>query len=63
MITDLSRMLNYEIDMHTTVIIGNSQTLRINDFLVTPRGYKEKKKKERGGSAPLQNPPQGDQFP
>ncbi|MBF0338164.1 MAG: precorrin-3B C(17)-methyltransferase [Nitrospirae bacterium] len=59
-ITDLSRMLNYEIDMHTTVIIGNSQTLRINDFLVTPRGYKEKKKKERGSSAPPQNPPQGE---
>ncbi|KJU82901.1 cobalt-precorrin-3B C(17)-methyltransferase [Candidatus Magnetobacterium bavaricum] len=42
-ITDLSRMLNHDIDMHTTVIVGNSQTLHINDFLVTPRGYKEKK--------------------
>ncbi|MBF0342876.1 MAG: precorrin-3B C(17)-methyltransferase [Nitrospirae bacterium] len=38
-ITDLSRMLDYDIDMHTTVIVGNSQTLHINDFLITPRGY------------------------
>jgi precorrin-3B methylase len=31
-----------EIDMQTTVIVGNSQTFVWKDRMVTPRGYGEK---------------------
>ena len=35
----LSELLNTQVDMFTTVFIGNSQTKRIGDQMVTPRGY------------------------
>lgn len=38
-ITSLKDMLNFEIDMATILIIGNSTTYTINDKMVTPRGY------------------------
>jgi precorrin-3B C17-methyltransferase len=38
-ITSLKEMLNHEIDMVTTIIIGNSTTYTANGKLVTPRGY------------------------
>ncbi len=38
-ITTLSDMLNTEIDMVTTVIVGNSATRVVNKRMVTPRGY------------------------
>ncbi|AGL01464.1 cobalt-precorrin 3 C17-methyltransferase [Desulfoscipio gibsoniae DSM 7213] len=38
-ITDLSGMLDYPIDMLTTVIVGNCSTRRIGEFIITPRGY------------------------
>ncbi|MGB9803538.1 precorrin-3B C(17)-methyltransferase [Desulfofundulus sp.] len=38
-ITDLEHMLNHPIDMFSIVIIGNNQTRRMGNFLVTPRGY------------------------
>ncbi|HVN95983.1 MAG TPA: precorrin-3B C(17)-methyltransferase [Syntrophorhabdaceae bacterium] len=38
-ITNLKDMLNHTIDMHTTVIIGNSQSFVWNDRMVTRRGY------------------------
>ena len=41
-VTDLEKMLNYEIDMQSTVIIGNSQTYIWEDRMVTPRGYSGK---------------------
>jgi cobalt-precorrin 5A hydrolase/precorrin-3B C17-methyltransferase len=41
-ITDLDRMLDYEIDMQTTVIIGNSGTFFWNNRMITPRGYERK---------------------
>ncbi len=41
-ITNLRDMLNYDIDMQTTVIIGNSQTFVWNNYMITPRGYKNK---------------------
>ena len=43
-ITDLDKMLDYEIDMQTTVIIGNSRTFLWNDRMITPRGYEKKLK-------------------
>ncbi len=38
-ITSLRDMLNFEIDMATVLIIGNSTTYTINGKIVTPRGY------------------------
>lgn len=41
-VTDLKQMLDCEIDMQSTVIIGNSQTYVWNGKMVTPRGYARK---------------------
>lgn len=41
-ITTLAKMLEEEIGMQSTVIIGNSQTYRWENFMITPRGYKDK---------------------
>jgi precorrin-3B C17-methyltransferase len=43
-ITDLKNMLDFEIDMQSTVIIGNSNTFTWQDWMVTPRGYEKKYK-------------------
>lgn len=40
-ITDLKNMFDYEIDMQTTVIIGNSQTFAWEGWMITPRGYEK----------------------
>ncbi len=39
-ITTLEKMLDHEIDMQTTIFIGNSQTFVFGPWMVTPRGYK-----------------------
>ena len=39
-ITTLGELLSHNIDMFTTVIVGNSQTQIINGKMVTRRGYK-----------------------
>ena len=36
----LEQLQDAQVDMFTTVFVGNSQTKRIGDRLVTPRGYK-----------------------
>jgi precorrin-3B C17-methyltransferase len=41
-LTTLANMLDEEIGMQTTVIIGNSQTYIWRDRMVTPRGYSKK---------------------
>ncbi|MBI5049472.1 MAG: bifunctional cobalt-precorrin 5A hydrolase/precorrin-3B C(17)-methyltransferase [Nitrospirae bacterium] len=41
-ITNLKDMLDYEVDMQTTVIIGNSQTFTWGKWMITPRGYGKK---------------------
>ncbi|MEA5509552.1 precorrin-3B C(17)-methyltransferase [Crocosphaera sp. UHCC 0190] len=38
-LTNLAEMLNYSIDMLTTVLIGNSSTLHYQNWMITPRGY------------------------
>jgi precorrin-3B C17-methyltransferase len=43
-VTDLAHMLECEIDMLSTVIIGNSQTFQWNGRMITPRGYGNKYK-------------------
>jgi len=42
-ITTLEKMLDFEIDMLTTVIIGNTSTRNYADWMITPRGYLERK--------------------
>jgi precorrin-3B methylase len=41
-VTTLDEMLDNEIDMQSTVIVGNSKTFRFRDRMVTPRGYGSK---------------------
>jgi precorrin-3B C17-methyltransferase len=41
-VTTLDDMLNNEITMQSTVIIGNSQTYTWNELMITPRGYRGK---------------------
>ena len=35
----LRELKDTQVDMFTTVFIGNSQTMEINGRMVTPRGY------------------------
>lgn len=39
-LTTLEHLLEQPIDMLSTVIIGNTKTRRIKNFMVTPRGYR-----------------------
>lgn len=41
-VTNLKEMLNHDIGMLTTVIIGNSSTILHNGLMITPRGYQRK---------------------
>jgi precorrin-3B C17-methyltransferase len=41
-ITNLEEMLNHDIGMLTTVIIGNSSTFLYDNKIITPRGYQRK---------------------
>jgi precorrin-3B C17-methyltransferase len=41
-LTTLESMLDEEIGMQTTLIIGNSQTFVWRDKMITPRGYSKK---------------------
>ena len=41
-VTDLEHMLDYEIGMSTTIIIGNYATFSLDGWMVTPRGYQTK---------------------
>jgi len=40
-------MLEEDINMQSTVIIGNSTTFSWNGYMITPRGYRDKYKLER----------------
>lgn len=46
-ILPLSQMAEAQVDMFTTVFIGNSQTRQIKHRMVTPRGYKDSAQEER----------------
>ena len=43
-LTTLGNLLEADINMQSTVIIGNSMTFRWRDYLITPRGYSDKYK-------------------
>ncbi|MBP0020721.1 MAG: precorrin-3B C(17)-methyltransferase [Cyanobacteria bacterium SBLK] len=45
-LTTLEQMLQFPIDMLTTVIIGNCSTYQHETWLITPRGYLSKKMRE-----------------
>ena len=40
----LRELVSWQADMFTTVYIGNSETKRIGDYMVTPRGYRHERK-------------------
>ena len=37
----LAELKNTEVDMFTTVFIGNEQTMELDGHMVTPRGYRD----------------------
>lgn len=41
-ITTLGELLKYEVDMHSTIIVGSSESFVYNQWMVTPRGYRGK---------------------
>jgi precorrin-3B C17-methyltransferase len=41
-VTDLDHLLEYEIGMLTTVIVGSTNTFVHEGYMVTPRGYTNK---------------------
>ena len=41
-LTTLGQLPQAEVNMQSTVIVGNSKTFRWRDFMVTPRGYADK---------------------
>ncbi|SHF46457.1 cobalt-precorrin 3 C17-methyltransferase [Desulfofundulus australicus DSM 11792] len=38
-ITDLENLLSHSLDMFSILIVGNNQTKKLDNYLVTPRGY------------------------
>ena len=40
-ILTLEKLKDTQVDMFTTVFIGNSNTMELNGRMVTPRGYKD----------------------
>jgi cobalt-factor III methyltransferase len=47
-LSTLAELGDVEVDMFTTVIVGNSRTRRVGDFLVTPRGYLDEPNERAG---------------
>jgi precorrin-3B C17-methyltransferase len=45
-VTTVARMAGAAVDMFTTIIVGNSQTRRFGNVVVTPRGYATEKEGE-----------------
>jgi len=46
-ILSLKELKDTEVDMFTTVFIGNEQTMKMGDKMVTPRGYQIGRKEEK----------------
>ena len=49
-VTDLEHMLDNEVGMNTTIIVGNSTTFTLDGWIVTPRGYQTKYDLSSGAS-------------
>jgi precorrin-3B methylase len=41
-VTTLGELLRHEVDMHSMIIVGNSESFVHNSWVVTPRGYRGK---------------------
>ena len=41
-LTSLDELLDQEVNMRTTVIVGSSQTFVFEGYMITPRGYGDK---------------------
>lgn len=54
--TDLNSMLDYEIGMLTTVLVGSTQTYRYEGLMITPRGYRNKYDLDSSEVRPGQTP-------
>jgi precorrin-3B C17-methyltransferase len=50
-VTELDHMLEYDMGMLATVLVGNSQTFTYKGHMVTPRGYTKKYELDGDGSA------------
>lgn len=46
-LTTLERMLEEDINMQSTIIVGNSTTFSWNGYMITPRGYRDKYKLDK----------------
>lgn len=55
-LTTLDALLDHEIGMLTTVLVGSSQTFVFEGYMVTPRGYVQKYTLEDGAARPGQRP-------
>ena len=54
-LTTLTEFDPEKVDMFTIVIIGNSQTYRFNEHMITPRGYYREAKTENTGKSYVRN--------
>lgn len=61
-ITTLENLPAQPVDMQTIIIVGNSQTFRYGDYMVTPRGYLAKYQVANHGQPPVSaaDPPVGE---
>ena len=50
-LTTLEKLHEADVDMQTTVFVGNSATFTYDGFMITPRGYAEKYRLEDAESA------------
>lgn len=57
-VTDLDHMLEYDMGMLATVIVGNSQTFLYKGYMITPRGYTNKYELDGDGSTQVVKPGQ-----
>lgn len=57
-LTDLDHMLEYDMGMLATVMVGNSQTFVHRGYMVTPRGYASKYELDGDGSGQAVRPGQ-----
>ena len=49
-VTTLEDLLSHAVDMQTIVVVGNSQTYTYGDYMITPRGYRNKYRGQVQGS-------------
>ncbi|OGR09275.1 MAG: hypothetical protein A3K53_06980 [Deltaproteobacteria bacterium RIFOXYB2_FULL_66_7] len=48
-VTNLDKLLSHAVDMQTIVVVGNSQTFTYGGYMITPRGYRSKYRRQVSG--------------